>query len=107
MNVQITPFVLEPGNRTRYDLDVIHINPHDMLVTLYRDRSRVAGSSMKFFTSKMRCIYRPYDVSKTMGCEVTAAAVILAFLRSEYGLYVDLGLGFNQDTGVWVGETRH
>lgn len=98
---------LEPGDATRYDLDLLHFNPHDIMVTLYRDRQRISGLSMKFFTSKMRCIYRPHDVAKKMGCDVPAAGVILAYLRNTYGMYVDLPQDFDQDTGIWTGATLH
>ena len=42
-----------------------------------------------------------------MGCDITEAAVILAYLRAEYDILADLDPDFNQDTGVWVGHTVH
>jgi len=81
-DASVHKLTLEPGNSTRYDLDVI------MRVSMQRP-------------------YKPSEVAKTMGCDATEAAVILACLRNDYGLRVDLGADFNQDTGVWVGHTVH
>ena len=101
---------LEPGNSTRYDLLIIRLAPagcQHILVILYKNRERIGGRAMKFSTVSTHCTYKPTTVSKTMGCDITEAAVILAYLRTEYDITVDLAEDFNQDTGVWGGHTIH
>jgi len=106
-DASVHKLTLEPGNSTRYDLDVIIVGPEALLVILYKHRVRIAGRAMKFMRVSMQRPYKPSEVAKTMGCDATEAAVILACLRNDYGLRVDLGADFNQDTGVWVGHTVH
>lgn len=110
MSDRVQSITLEPGNSTRYSLDIIRPFPaggRDLLVILYKNRERIAGRAMRFSLASTRSTYMPADVSKVMGCDVTEAAVILAYLRTEYDVTVDLGQDFNQDTGVWVGHTIH
>ncbi len=97
---------LEPGNCTRYDLDIIRLSERELLVVLYKNRERIGGRAMKF-SLVSRFSYKASAVSRSMGCDITEAAVILAYLRTEYDITVDLDEDFNQDTGVWVGHTIH
>lgn len=101
---KIKSVVIEPGNATRYDLDVIDVGDRILLVVLYQDRQRLTGVSMKFFPTMC---YAPRDTATKMGSDIAGAGVILAYLRNEYDLCVDLDTTFNQDTGVWTGATLH
>jgi len=98
---------LEPGNCTRYDLDIIRLSERELLVVLYKNRERIGGRAMKFSSDRTPYTYKPSEVAKKMGCDLTEAAIILAFLRTNHGILVDLTPDFNQDTGVWVGHTIH
>ena len=98
---------LEPGDATRYDLDIITVRRYEVLVVLYRTRQRASGPSMWFTSQGDGPTYTPESVSKTMGVTLAEAGVILAYLRDHHGIPALLGIDFNQDTGVWVGHTFH
>jgi hypothetical protein len=104
---KIDRVTLEPGDSTRYDLDIIRHGDDELIVVLYRTRQRSTGWSMTFSPAATGCIYRPHEVANKMGCDVASAAIVLAYLRAEFGLCIDLAQGFKQDTGVWVGATLH
>lgn len=106
-HVAITPVTLEPGNCTRYDLDIIRLGKYDLLVILYDDRTRIRGRTMRLSSSNKRCAYRPDLVSRGLGCDLAGAAVILVYLRDEQDVFIELTNDFNQETGVWVGHTIH
>jgi len=104
---RIQSITLEPGNATRYDLDISYVGT-DLFVILYRDRQRRGGVCMKFAASTATTVtYRPTEVARTMGCHFTEAAIILAHLRREYDIYAELETTFDQETGVWTGPTLH
>ena len=108
MNCRITSITLEPGDATRYDIDVVCMGARTFLVTLYKDRTRTSGLTMKFRVPDLPFgAYHPEQVATRMGCTVVEAGVVLAYLRSEYHINAVLEAGFNQDTGVWVGNTVH
>ena len=102
-----TAITLEPGDCTRYDLDIVRLGPYDILVTMYKTRRRLSGRTMHFASDVEREVYTPHRVAVTMEVDIASAAVILAYLREHEYVHADIGKDYNQETGVWVGHQIH
>jgi hypothetical protein len=95
---------LEPGNATRYDLSIVHVDDDSIVVIVFKDRTRRAGWAMRFDRFETQ---EPYFVARQADCHVTEAAVVLVYLREAFDLPVALDHEYDQETGVWKGMERH
>jgi hypothetical protein len=93
---------LTPGNATVYNLKIVYLNEHLLMVTWMTEPFRGQSAIMR------RGFDQAYDcawMAAYLGAQPGDAGPILAYLRDHHQVRAVLSNEFNQETGVYVGPT--